>query len=144
MDASASVPDAAQRTPSLAAVAKVTPLRLLLVEDDSSSLETLGRLLRRDGHHVIAAASVSDATASAESHEFDLVISDIGLPDGSGTELMATLRDKHGLRGVALSGYGMEDDLERTRKAGFVTHLVKPIQIAELRRVLATLGPARV
>jgi CheY-like chemotaxis protein len=112
------------------------------VEDDSSSLETLGRLLRRDGHHVIATASVADAMASAESHEFDLVISDIGLPDGSGTELMATLRDKHGLRGVALSGYGMEDDLERTRKAGFVTHLVKPIQIAELRRVLATLGPA--
>jgi len=56
--------------------------------------------------------------------------------------LMETLRDRHGLRGVALSGYGMEDDLLRTRQAGFVTHLVKPIQIAELRRVLVALGPA--
>ena len=69
-----------------------------------------------------------------------MVISDIGLPDGTGIELMEQLRQDHGLRGVALSGYGMEEDVVRTRQAGFLNHLTKPVQIAELRRVLASLA----
>ncbi|HTO02932.1 MAG TPA: ATP-binding protein, partial [Opitutus sp.] len=122
-------------------VPRALPMRLLLVEDDDSSLETFSRLLRRDGHDVVPVSTVVDALAAANSGTFDLVISDIGLPDGTGIELMEQLRRKHGLRGVALSGYGMEEDVARTRQAGFVTHLIKPIQIAELRRVLASLGP---
>ena len=76
----------------------VRPLRLLLVEDHLSSLQTLTLFLRRDGHHVAPAPSAAEARAAAEKEKFDLVISDLGLPDASGTELMEMLRDAHGLR----------------------------------------------
>ncbi len=69
---------------------------------------------------------------------FDAVVSDLGLPDGTGMELMASLRDEHGLRGVALSGYGMEEDIRRSRSAGFVAHLVKPVRFEDLQRALRT------
>jgi DNA-binding response OmpR family regulator len=87
------------------------------------------------------------AVAAAAAQDFDLVISDLELPDGSGVELMLELRAQHGLRGIALSGYGMEDDLVRTRAAGFNRHLVKPVTMTELRRTIASLvaeeGPDR-
>ena len=121
-------------------LARAVPLRLLLVEDDDSSLETFSRLLRRDGHDIVPVSTVADALSAAKNGKFDLVISDIGLPDGTGIELMEQLRQDHGLRGVALSGYGMEEDVARTRQAGFLNHLTKPVQIAELRRVLASLA----
>jgi CheY-like chemotaxis protein len=63
-----------------------------------------------------------------------------GWPDGGGIQLMEQLRSLHGLRGIDLSGYGMEEDVGRTRAAGFVSHLVKPVRVAELRRVLASLS----
>jgi CheY-like chemotaxis protein len=71
------------------------------------------------------------------------VISDIGLPDGDGYTLMTELRlAQPDLIGIALSGYGMEEDLYRSRAAGFATHLIKPIQIGDLERVLADVLPA--
>ena len=121
--------------------APAAALRLLLVEDHESTLRTLSFLLRRDGHRLTTAATLAAAFAAAAAEQFDLVISDLGLPDGTGNELMEKLRSDYGLRGVALSGYGMEEDLARSRAAGFVAHLVKPIQIAELRRVIAALTP---
>ncbi|HEX2852544.1 MAG TPA: chemotaxis protein CheB [Opitutaceae bacterium] len=120
----------------------VVPLRLLLVEDHVTTLITLARLLRRDGHEVTTAKTMAEGLAAAAARTFDLVISDLGLPDGTGTELMEKLRAAYGLRGIALSGYGMEEDIARSRDAGFITHLVKPVSIAELRRVLAALPPA--
>ncbi len=117
------------------------PLRLLVVDDDESTLDILARLLRRDAHHVALAATVAEALAQANLEPFDLVISDLGLPDGTGLELMAQLRAAHGLRGIALSGYGTEADVARSRAAGFATHLVKPIQMPELRRVIVSLTP---
>ncbi len=69
------------------------------------------------------------------------MISDLGLPDGTGTELMEQLRSAYGLRGVALSGYGLEEDLARSRQAGFVAHLVKPVSFVELHRVITSLPP---
>lgn len=118
-----------------------SPLRLLIVEDHLNTLTVLAQLLRRDGHHVVATANVADALAAAETHAFDLVISDLGLPDGTGVELMEKLRATYGLRGIALSGYGMKDDLRRSSDAGFVTHLIKPVAMTELRRVLGSVGP---
>ncbi len=129
--------------PLAAPSAPAAGLRLLLVEDHESTLRTLALLLRRDGHHVTAATTLAAAVAAAAAEQLDLVISDLGLPDGTGNELMEKLRSAHGLRGVALSGYGMEEDLARSRAAGFVAHLVKPIQIAELRRVIASLAPGK-
>ncbi len=131
---------AAGAAPAPPATPPAAPLRLLLVEDHESTLRTLTLLLRRDGHEVVPVGTMIAALAAAATHRFDLVLSDLGLPDGTGIELMARLRDDHGLRGVALSGYGMEGDLARSRAAGFVAHLVKPIAIAELRRVVGELG----
>ncbi|MDQ3115337.1 MAG: response regulator, partial [Verrucomicrobiota bacterium] len=69
----------------------------------------------------------------------DAVISDLGLPDGTGFELMEKLRAAHGLRGIAVSGYGMDDDVRRSEAAGFAAHLTKPIDFAQLERALEDL-----
>jgi CheY-like chemotaxis protein len=64
------------------------------------------------------------------------VVSDIGLPDATGYELMEQLRDRFGIKGIALSGYGMEEDMKKSREAGFVDHVVKPIVVKELELVM--------
>jgi CheY-like chemotaxis protein len=112
------------------------PLRLLVVEDHEPTLQVLTRLLIRAGHDVTTANSVASARAIAATNRFDCVVSDLGLPDGTGIELMESLRAIHGLSGVALSGYGMEEDVRRSEQAGFVAHLVKPVNFNELRRAL--------
>ncbi|MHA3773249.1 ATP-binding protein [Verrucomicrobiota bacterium sgz303538] len=111
-------------------------LRLLLVEDHEPTLRVLSRLLEREGHQLTTVNTVTDALAAASSVGFDFVISDVGLPDGTGVELMSALRERHGLTGIALSGYGMEEDVARTRAAGFVAHLIKPVDFHQLRRAL--------
>jgi len=134
-------PSAAGVPPSEAAPAAAS-LHLLLVEDHDSTRQTLSRLLQRDGHRVVTAVTIAGALAAAAGNRFDLVISDLGLPDGSGNELMEKLRDTHALRGIALSGYGTEEDIVLSRAAGFLIHLVKPISMAELRRAIASLPQA--
>ena len=116
--------------------------RLLVVEDHPATLEVLSRLLRRQGHEVVTATTVQAARQAAARQTFDLLISDIGLPDGSGTDLMAELTRDHGLRGIAFSGYGMEDDLQRAKEAGFLAHIVKPIDFARLNRILEEVASA--
>ncbi len=115
------------------------PLRLLVVEDHDPTRQVLTRLLARAGHRITMAGSLAEARAAAAGDRFDLVISDLGLPDGTGLELMSDLRAAHGLRGIALSGYGTDEDLRRSQDAGFVAHLVKPVDINELRRVLSSI-----
>ena len=143
------LPHAAQASPPLvrqdspcppSPPAKIAPLRLLLVEDHDSTLRALVRLLQRDGHHVTAATSIASALTAAAQATFDLVISDLGLPDGRGTQLMENLRSSYGLRGIALSGYGMQEDITRSQDAGFVAHLVKPVAISDLRRALVDIS----
>jgi len=101
--------------------------RILLVEDHEQTAKALRRLLSNLGYAVEWRASVADALDAAGRLPFDLVLSDIGLPDGSGLELMRELRERHRLSGIALSGYGMEQDLASSAAAGFLEHLVKPI-----------------
>jgi len=91
----------------------------------------------------------AEALHLANEGDFALVISDVGLPDRTGFELMSELRTlKPGTLGIALSGYGMEDDLVRSQAAGFSVHLVKPVTITMLEEAIATLvlspkpGPA--
>jgi len=130
--------------PSAGLVPVVASLRLLMVEDHVSTLKIVSRLLQRDGHSVVTATTIAEALEAASVNTFDLAISDLGLPDGSGTELMEKLRDSYGLKGIAMSGYGTAEDLVRSQAAGFVAHLVKPVAMAELRRALASQTPARI
>jgi CheY-like chemotaxis protein len=104
-------------------------------------LEVLSRLLRSHGHNVLTATTVKDAALLACTHPFDLVISDLGLPDGSGIDLMEQLTRDYGLRGIALSGYGMATDRARTAEVGFLAHLVKPVDFDELHRVVERVAP---
>jgi PAS domain S-box-containing protein len=117
-------------------IANDRELRILLVEDHEPTRRTLEQLLRRRKFHVTTAASIGEARTRADSAVFDLVVSDIGLPDGDGAVLMAELRDYHGLQGIALTGYGMEEDIARCRAAGFVAHLTKPIRVEALESAL--------
>ncbi|HET9228779.1 MAG TPA: response regulator, partial [Thermoanaerobaculia bacterium] len=100
--------------------------RILLVEDHEDTADAMADLLGARGHRVTVARTLAEARASAERESFDLLVSDLGLPDGSGHELMRELGAR-GLRGIALSGYGMEDDLRKSREAGFERHLIKPV-----------------
>ena len=106
--------------------------RVLFVEDHPDTLDAARELLAELSCDVVCASSIEEALAAAESHTFDLVLSDLGLPDGNGLDLMRRLRDRHGLAGIALTGYGMEEDLKRSREAGFLEHLVKPITFQRL------------
>lgn len=117
--------------------------RILLVEDHEPTRLTLAQLLTRRGFEVAAVASMEGALRTANAGRFDLVLSDIGLPDGDGFTLMRMLREQHGLKGIALTGYGMEEDLVRSSDAGFLTHLTKPISVKVLDRALAEIFPAR-
>jgi signal transduction histidine kinase len=117
-------------------------LRLLVIEDHEPTMMVLVRLLRRYGHDVFTAENVERALAVAATHSFDLVISDLGLPDGNGIDLMRQLAKDYGLRGIALSGYGMPEDRAKTQQAGFLAHLVKPINFDQLQSALQVFAPA--
>jgi CheY-like chemotaxis protein len=114
--------------------------RVLLVEDHEPTRATLALLLNRRSFDVVTAGCLAEARTLAEQGEFDLLISDIGLPDGSGYDLMTNLRDRRGLKGIALSGYGMEQDIARSQAAGFVAHLTKPVRVKSLESALAAAG----
>jgi PAS domain S-box-containing protein len=123
---------------------RTRPLRLLVVEDHSDTAKTLVRLLRLDGAEVQWASTVAGAIELAASEPFDVVVSDLGLPDGSGHDLMRRLRRDRPVPGIAMSGYGMEDDLRQSREAGFVEHLVKPVSLPQLREAIRRVANARI
>ncbi len=118
------------------------PLHILLVEDHEDTAEAMADLLRLMGHEVIVATSVAaaltvaGATQNGTGRRLDLVVSDLGLPDGSGQDVMRELSRRYGLRGIALSGYGMEDDVRRSREAGFLRHLTKPVDLQMLKAAI--------
>ena len=106
--------------------------RILLVEDNPDSSRAVTLAMQMCGYSVRSADGVAAAMRAAADETFDLVISDLGLPDGTGYDLMRQLRERYNLRGVALSGYGMEEDIQRSLDAGFAQHLTKPVEIAQL------------
>ncbi|HSF41620.1 MAG TPA: ATP-binding protein, partial [Thermoanaerobaculia bacterium] len=131
-----STPSRQERAVAIAPTAAPRPLRLLLVEDHEPTLEVMTALLEAAGHHVKAARDLASARRLAAEGDFDLLVSDLGLPDGSGLDLMRELRERYGLRGIAVSGYGMEEDLRRSREAGFAEHLIKPVDPAKLKAAI--------
>jgi len=112
------------------------PLRILLVEDHQDTRRTLSRLLTHFGHDVVTANNVENAMHIMGSDNIDVVLCDIGLPDGSGYEVAAHARAKGGIRAIALTGFGTEQDVQRSKDAGFDFHLVKPINFQKLQAVL--------
>jgi signal transduction histidine kinase len=111
--------------------------RVLLVEDHQPTCAALKLLLGHRSYEVTATACLADARAAAGAEQFDILISDIGLPDGDACELMSELGERGGLVGIALSGYGMDEDIKRTKAAGFMSHLTKPISAEDLDRALS-------
>ena len=110
-------------------------LRVLLVEDHGDTRTSMEILLRRAGYYVRSAESAAEALTWADKETFDVAITDIGLPDISGRELMKQLRARHGMRGIATSGYGEHDSVDPTDDE-FIHHLTKPIKIDQLRALL--------
>jgi signal transduction histidine kinase/ActR/RegA family two-component response regulator len=103
-------------------------LDILLVEDHIDTAQAMAALLEALGHRVVVAGTLAEARAAvSRASRIDLLVSDLGLPDGNGQDLMRELARNHGLRGIALSGYGMEEDIRKSREAGFERHLTKPI-----------------
>lgn len=115
-------------------------LRILVVEDHSETLEALSRLLNHFGHEISVADGAQNAMNMIDSKEFDVVLCDIALPDGSGYDLIAEAKRKRPVKAVALSGFAATEDIERGREAGFDFHLAKPVDFHELRTVLGQIA----
>ncbi len=108
------------------------PMRILLVEDHEDTNRSLTNLLRRRGYHVHSALNLESALNLSANEQFDVLISDLALPDGNGIDLMRKLSSQQSLLGIALTGFGMEDDIRKSHEAGFQHHLVKPIDLNKL------------
>jgi PAS domain S-box-containing protein len=119
------------------------PLRgeILLVEDHADTRKVMARLLASFGFTVTIAGTVAEALNVSKQKDFDLLISDIGLPDGTGNDIMRELRHRMKLKGIALSGFGQDEDVRRSEEAGFEAHLIKPINFQTLRKMLTDLLP---
>jgi len=128
--------------PPAAANAPSRGRRILMVEDDAATLQVMARLLRGRGHTVLTASSLAAGLAVAAREEFDLVVSDLGLPDGNGLELMRRLREDRPVTGIAVSGFGMAEDVAQSREAGFVEHLTKPVDLGALEAAIQRISRA--
>jgi signal transduction histidine kinase/ActR/RegA family two-component response regulator len=117
-------------------------MRILVVEDHPETAEQFARLIKRAGHEVICAGTIREAQKHAmmpapdRACAFDILISDQDLPDGNGRDLMRNLSKRYPIRGIAISGYGMKEDIESSIAAGFSFHITKPVDWQELRAAI--------
>jgi len=128
-----------QASRSRQSVAPQRRLNILLVEDHEDTAQTLRESLAARGHRVRIAGAVGEALREASADPCELLISDIGLPDGSGIDLIRQIAPQPSVGAIAMSGFGMEEDLVRSRDAGFDRHLTKPVDFALLERAIADL-----
>jgi two-component system CheB/CheR fusion protein len=128
---------------SAATPARRAPCRILFAEDNEDSATAIAEFLRANGYEVLVANSVQSALERA-AQSFDVVVSDLGLPDGTGHELMAQLRLARPVPGIALSGYGSERDVARALAAGFDVHLTKPVEPEALLAAIERVRPRSV
>ena len=111
---------------------------MLLVEDHRDTRLVLSNLLKRYGHDVLSAETVHDALEALDQTRFDMLLSDIGLPDGDGCELVGEAKRRQPLRKtIALSALVSPEDQARGLQAGFDHYLTKPLDVARLRQVMA-------
>ena len=112
------------------------PLRILLVEDHRDTQRTLSRLLTHFGHEVLTAGNKRGALELLDAGNIDVLLCDVGLPDGTGYEVVSEAKRKQPIKAIAITGFGTEEDLRRSNEAGFDSHLVKPVDLHELQTVL--------
>jgi len=112
---------------------------ILVVDDHDDTLRSMKMLLTRLGYEVLAAENMTDALRIAEERHFDILLSDIALPDGNGLELLKKIRARRNVPALALSGFGMDEDIDRSREAGFADHLTKPVSIDRLQAAISQL-----
>jgi signal transduction histidine kinase len=129
----------ARSAPSVVGKSVLQSKHVLLVEDHEDTRRAMCRILSVFGCHVTPAATVREAIDLADQNKFELLVSDIGLPDGTGMDVIKHMRAQYGVRGIAVSGYGREEDLRRSREAGFDMHLTKPIDFKTLQDALQQL-----
>jgi len=116
---------------------EIPPLKFFVVENHPDTLEAIKMFLQAQGHSVVAAPDMKSALKLAPKTEFDILIGDIGLPDGDGWELLKQLRKKlPDVKAIAMSGYGMRADLEKSKAAGYGAHIVKPFGPVQLAAAL--------
>ena len=136
------LPEGAAETSADSASPKHVPkqLRILLVEDHRDTRHAMSRLLTHFGHQTSVADSTQRAIEMMASQRFDLVLCDIGLPDGSGYDVISKAKAKGPIKAVAITGFGTDEDIRRSKEAGFDFHLIKPVDFQELRTVLEQVG----
>ena len=136
------LPEGAAEISADSALPKHVPkqLRILLVEDHRDTRHAMSRLLTHFGHQTSVADSTRQALEMMASQRFDLVLCDIGLPDGSGYDVISKAKAKGPIKAVAITGFGTEEDIRRSKEAGFDFHLIKPVDFQELRTVLEQVG----
>jgi PAS domain S-box-containing protein len=123
-----------QARPTESASASGETLRILFVDDNDDTAFVLSKFLTASGYVVKTAGSAVAALDLASKEPFDIIVSDIGLPDLNGYELMKQIKSCYPMQGIAMSGYGMEDDVRKSREAGFSDHIVKPASLSQLER----------
>jgi PAS domain S-box-containing protein len=111
-------------------------LDILLIEDHEDTAEVMSQLIRGLGHEVAVAGCVADALVLASGAHFDLVLSDIGLPDGTGIDFIHAFRKQSAVPAIALTGFGTDDDVRRCIEAGFTAHITKPVNFEHLERLI--------
>jgi CheY-like chemotaxis protein len=118
-------------------------LAVLLIEDHEDTAEVMVQLIRGLGHDTTVATGVADAMAAARATTFDLVISDVGLPDGTGLDFIASFRERSAAPAVAMTGFGSDDDVRRCLAAGFTSHLTKPVNFLQLEQIIESAAHAK-
>ncbi|MDQ6654500.1 MAG: response regulator [Verrucomicrobiota bacterium] len=117
-------------------------LRIFVVEDHADTARGLKKYLESRGHQVIVAQDVSSALRLADEQPFDVLLSDLGLPDGNGWELLQQLRSRRPVRAIAMSGYNTDADRDRSSRVGFLQHLAKPLRLDTLMAALCSAAAA--
>src|SRR5260221_13213081 len=120
-----------------------TVLRILIIENHEVTASFISLFLKRAGHEVIAVPDAQTALGRDDLASFDVILSDIGLPDGNGWDLMKKLRPNTNAFAIRMNGFGGEADVQRGLEAGYQLHLVKPFVPAALEDVLRKVSPER-
>jgi PAS domain S-box-containing protein len=134
-------------TPIVAPAATLHPsaaLTILLIEDHVDTAEVMAQLIRGLGHDVTVVGRVADALAATQKATFDLIVSDIGLPDGTGLDFIEAFRARSDAPAIALTGFGTDDDIQRCLGAGFTSHLTKPVNFAQLEQAFEAAANTKV